>query len=144
VLDPIQTHEDDPFLDGLDEARREGSQAIVVTVPQLLTSKELRKPLIIICLAMASQQLSGGLLNLYSYQTSNGVLVLRHQRRLITLSECFTVLTRQVVLYYSNNILSKSLPGLGPYVSLGVTIVNVVMTFPPILLVEVSWAYFVL
>lgn len=41
------------------------------------------------------------------------------------------------VLYYSNDILSKSLPGLGPYVSLGITVVNVIMTFPPIILIEV-------
>ncbi|KAF7311635.1 25S rRNA adenine-N(1) methyltransferase [Mycena kentingensis (nom. inval.)] len=40
------------------------------------------------------------------------------------------------VLYYSNSILSKSLPNLGPYVSLGITVVNVIMTFPPILLIE--------
>jgi hypothetical protein len=43
----------------------------------------------------------------------------------------------ETVLYYSNDILSKSLPEFGPYVSLGITIVNVLMTFPPILLIEV-------
>ena len=48
------------------------------------------------------------------------------------------------VLYYSNNILAKSFPDLGPYISLGVTVVNVLMTFPPIILIEVSrrLAYF--
>jgi hypothetical protein len=40
------------------------------------------------------------------------------------------------VLYYSNAILSKALPQFGPYVSLGITIVNVLMTFPPIFLIE--------
>uniref|UniRef100_A0A0W0G814 Major facilitator superfamily (MFS) profile domain-containing protein n=1 Tax=Moniliophthora roreri TaxID=221103 RepID=A0A0W0G814_MONRR len=40
------------------------------------------------------------------------------------------------VLSYSNDILSKSLPELGKYVSLGITVVNVLMTFPPIFLVE--------
>ncbi|KAK0197516.1 general substrate transporter [Armillaria mellea] len=40
------------------------------------------------------------------------------------------------VLYYSNNILSGTLPDLGPYISLGITIVNVLMTFPPIVLIE--------
>lgn len=44
-----------------------------------------------------------------------------------------------VVLYYSNTILSKSFPDLGPYISLSVTVVNVLMTFPPIILVEVSF-----
>lgn len=41
------------------------------------------------------------------------------------------------VLYYSNDILSKSLPELAAYVSLGVTVVNFLMTFPPIFLIEV-------
>jgi len=40
------------------------------------------------------------------------------------------------VLYYSNAILSKTLPELGPYVSVAITIVNVIMTFPPIFLIE--------
>ncbi|KAI0057110.1 general substrate transporter [Artomyces pyxidatus] len=40
------------------------------------------------------------------------------------------------VLYYSNDILSRSLPELGPYVSLGITVVNALMTFPPIFLIE--------
>jgi hypothetical protein len=42
------------------------------------------------------------------------------------------------VLYYSNEILSKSLPDFGPYVSLGITIINVLMTFPPVVLIEVG------
>ncbi|CAK5279489.1 unnamed protein product [Mycena citricolor] len=54
---------------------------------------------------------------------------------------CFAMLSQQLsginaVLYYSNEILSKSLPDLGPYVSLGITVVNVLMTFPPIILIE--------
>lgn len=54
---------------------------------------------------------------------------------------CFAMLSQQLsginaVLYYSNDILSKSLPEFGPYVSLAITVVNVVMTFPPILLIE--------
>ncbi|KAI0085424.1 general substrate transporter [Irpex rosettiformis] len=73
-----------------------------VSVPQLLTSTEFVKPLIIVCFAMLAQQLSGV----------------------------------NAVLYYSNDILAKALPDLGPYVSLGITIVNVFMTFPPIFLIE--------
>jgi hypothetical protein len=45
------------------------------------------------------------------------------------------------VLYYSNAILSKTLPDLGPYVSLGITVVNAIMTFPPIVLIDVSVLY---
>jgi hypothetical protein len=45
--------------------------------------------------------------------------------------------TLSLVLYYSNDILSKSIPSLGPYLSLGITVVNVIMTFPPIILIEV-------
>ncbi|EJD02102.1 general substrate transporter [Fomitiporia mediterranea MF3/22] len=40
------------------------------------------------------------------------------------------------VLYYSNLILGKTLPALGPYVSLAITVVNVAMTFPPVFLIE--------
>ncbi len=41
------------------------------------------------------------------------------------------------MLYYSNNILSKALPDVGPYVSLGITIVNFFMTAAPIFLIDV-------
>ncbi|KAI6150920.1 general substrate transporter [Pisolithus tinctorius] len=40
------------------------------------------------------------------------------------------------VLYYSNAILSRALPALAPYVSLVITVVNFLMTFPPIFLIE--------
>ncbi|RPD65842.1 general substrate transporter [Lentinus tigrinus ALCF2SS1-7] len=54
---------------------------------------------------------------------------------------CFSMLCQQLsgvnaVLYYSNDILSKTLPDLGPYVSLGITVVNVFMTFAPIFLID--------
>ena len=41
-------------------------------------------------------------------------------------------------MYYSNDILGRALPELGPYISLGITVVNVIMTFAPIILIEVS------
>lgn len=44
------------------------------------------------------------------------------------------------VLYYSNKILGKTLPAFAPYVSLGITVVNAAMTFPPIFLIEVCSA----
>ncbi|KAF8136154.1 hypothetical protein EV363DRAFT_1395298 [Boletus edulis] len=53
------------------------------------------------------------------------------------LTVVFAMASQQLsVLYYSNNILSKSLPELAAYVSLGISIVNVLMTFPPIFLIE--------
>ena len=39
-------------------------------------------------------------------------------------------------MYYSNDILSKSLPELASYISLAITIVNFFMTFPLIFLIE--------
>ncbi|KAJ6606572.1 general substrate transporter [Mycena vulgaris] len=64
------------------------------------------------------------------------VLAARELRKPLAIV-CFAMLSQQLsVLYYSNDILSKSLPELGPYVSLGITIVNVLMTFPPIFLIE--------
>jgi len=41
------------------------------------------------------------------------------------------------VLYYSNSIFSKALPTFAAYVSLTITVVNFLMTFPPIFLIEV-------
>ena len=90
-----------------------------VTVPQLLTSKEFTKPLIIVCFAMLAQQLSGVNAGMTMSQVLRFMLIV------------------WPVLYYSNDILAKALPDLGPYVSLGITIVNVFMTFPPIFLIEV-------
>ncbi|TFK46028.1 general substrate transporter [Heliocybe sulcata] len=54
---------------------------------------------------------------------------------------CLAMISQQIsgvnaVLYYSNAILSKSLPDFGPYVSLGITVVNAIMTFPPVFLIE--------
>jgi len=54
---------------------------------------------------------------------------------------CLAMLSQQVsginaVLYYSNDILSKSLPKLGPYVSVGITVINVLMAFPLVILIE--------
>ncbi|TFK42786.1 general substrate transporter [Crucibulum laeve] len=100
-INPSSRDVEDPLLDEAEERRRDVHQD-AVTIPQLFVARDLRKPLMIVCLAMLSQQLSG----------------------------------INAVLYYSNAILSRSLPDLGPYVSLGITIVNVIMTFPPILLIE--------
>ncbi|KAI6019734.1 general substrate transporter [Pisolithus orientalis] len=49
----------------------------------------------------------------------------------------FAMTSQQLsVLYYSNAILSRALPALAPYVSLVITVVNFLMTFPPIFLIE--------
>lgn len=41
------------------------------------------------------------------------------------------------ILYYSNAILGRSFPTLGPYVSLAITLVNMLMTVPAIFLINV-------
>jgi SP family facilitated glucose transporter-like MFS transporter 3 len=76
-----------------------------VSIAELLTSPELRRPLVVASFLMMSQQLSG----------------------------------INAILYYSNNILSNVLSESGAYVSLGITIVNTIMTFPPIFLIDVSF-----
>ncbi|KDQ60586.1 hypothetical protein JAAARDRAFT_31553 [Jaapia argillacea MUCL 33604] len=95
---------EDPLLpeSEADLRRDEELHQATVSVPQLLKAPELRKPLVIVSLAMLSQQLSG----------------------------------INAVLYYSNAILSKSLPEFAPFVSLGITVVNAIMTFPPVFLIE--------
>ncbi|KAI0781229.1 general substrate transporter [Trametes elegans] len=63
--------------------------------------------------------------------------LVRREFRKPLLIVCFAMLCQQLsVLYYSNNILSKALPDLGPYVSLGITIVNFFMTAAPIILID--------
>lgn len=92
---------EEPLLNQAEETREVPPQKIL-TVPQVFAATAIRKPLMIVVLAMVSQQLSG----------------------------------INAVLYYSNDILAKSIPHFGPYISLGITVINVIMTFPPILLIE--------
>ncbi|KAG8799484.1 hypothetical protein FRC19_003759 [Serendipita sp. 401] len=40
------------------------------------------------------------------------------------------------VMYYSTDILSRAMPEAAPYVSLAVAVINVIMTFPPIFVIE--------
>ena len=94
-----------------------------MTIPQLLASVELRRPLMTVVFAMISQQISG----------------INAGRRL---SFCIVAPLNVPVLYYSNDILSKSIPELASYVSLVITIVNFFMTFPPIFLIEASVVVF--
>ncbi|EIW60651.1 general substrate transporter [Trametes versicolor FP-101664 SS1] len=68
-------------------------------------------------------------------------VLLRREFRKPLAIVCFSMLCQQLsgvnaVLYYSNNILSKALPDVGPYVSLGITIVNFFMTAAPIFLID--------
>jgi SP family facilitated glucose transporter-like MFS transporter 3 len=91
---------EDPLLPENEDTEHEGVRPI--SVPQLFSAPELRKPLYIVCFSMLAQQVSG----------------------------------INAVLYYSNSILGKSLPKYAPYVSLGITIVNVIMTFPTVFLIE--------
>jgi len=97
---------EDPLLDetpeGFQHESDERRESTSVSIPDLLTSLELRRPLIVVSFAMISQQLSG----------------------------------INAILYYSNDILSRVLSDAGPYVSLGITLVNVLMTFPPIFLID--------
>jgi len=92
---------EESLLNELEGVREEPSEENV-SVPQLFTTNELRKPLVIVSLAMLAQQICG----------------------------------INAVLYYSNDILAKSLPEFGAHISLGITVVNVIMTFPPIFLIQ--------
>jgi len=92
---------EEPLLNQFEETR-EASPQNTLTIPQLFAVISLRKPLLIVCLSMVAQQVSG----------------------------------INAVLYYSNDILANSLPLYGPYISFGITVINVIMTFPPIMLAE--------
>ncbi|KAJ8462028.1 hypothetical protein ONZ51_g11165 [Trametes cubensis] len=126
VRSPDVASEDaeDPLLgsehESLNPNRGADSHGPAVAVPQVLLRREFRKPLAIVCFSMLCQQLSG--VNAgkeYSPMSSIAAADILFE-----------------VLYYSNNILSKALPDLGPYVSLGITIVNFFMTAAPIFLID--------
>lgn len=110
-----------------------------VSVPTLLTSPELRRPLAIVCFLMLCQQLSG--MNImYNKLLVLTLLGSRNQRRYVNIRINQASNLKSLpppVLYYSNEILSKALPDMGPYVSLGITIVNFIMTAAPIYLIDV-------
>ncbi|KAI0256531.1 general substrate transporter [Lactifluus subvellereus] len=100
---------EDPLIDETRQESRHASddnwgtlRSTSVSTSELLTSPELRQPLVVVSSAMISQQLSG----------------------------------INAILYYSNEILSHVLSDAGPYLSLGITIVNTLMTFPPIFLID--------
>lgn len=119
---------EDPLLGSNDERGslnshpREGHQhQAAVTVPQVLLRAEFRRPLAIVCFSMLCQQLSG---------VNAGQFSRTEPRK-------YVADPWNTVLYYSNDILSKTLPELGPYISLGITIVNVLMTFAPMVLIDV-------
>lgn len=131
----------EPLLDGSEEIRKQDDRTSTVTVPQLLVSRHLQKPLIIVSFAMLSQQLSGEFhayrVRVFDHYSSIQASTQVSYRPGHPVSSIST--TRHgIVLYYSNEILSKSLPDVGPYVSLGITIINVLMTFPPVVLIEAS------
>jgi hypothetical protein len=88
---------------------------------------------------MISQQVSGN--NVYSQLTFLADRRCRYQRKYGIRNFKPGWYSCQEVLYYSNDILSRALSDEGPYVSLGITLVNVLMTFPPIFLVDVSNEY---
>ena len=97
---------------------------------------ELRRPLVVVSSAMVSQQVSGKRSTRrcfppvdrpYRYQRKYGIKILRPASSHIG-----------KVLYYSNDIFSRVLPDAGPYVSIGITLVNTLMTFPPIFLIDVG------
>lgn len=56
--------DEDPLLDDELEARRTESQAKPAAVAQLFLLPELRKPLMVVCLAMLTQQVSGTVISI--------------------------------------------------------------------------------
>lgn len=73
---------------------------------------------------------------LFNIDTQTADIFSRHQCWQVILKQSRMCADISLVLYYSNDILSKALPDLGPYISLLITVVNMVMTFPPIFLIE--------
>jgi len=113
-----------------------------VSISYALNARELRLPLAIVSLAMVSQQISGIVSKVFtqSHDTEFALMWYRCKCRYVWTFDpkCDEDYRLPPVLYYSNDILSNVIPGLGPYISILVTVVNVIMTFPPIFLIEVN------
>ena len=123
------------------EVPERNDQEEAITVPELLVTPSLRRPLTIVCFSMLVQQLSG----VYTHAVVSVALAhpcCRRQRRCLCCSTCLRWIADRasvsLVLYYSNDILSKALPDWGPWISVGITVVNFLMTFAPIVLIDVS------
>jgi sugar porter (SP) family MFS transporter len=78
------------------------SPAPTMSVSDLLRSEDLRSSVLLISVAMFSQQATG----------------------------------MNAVMYFSNDILSKAFPSSASFVSLGIAVLNVAMTFAPVFLIE--------
>jgi SP family facilitated glucose transporter-like MFS transporter 3 len=89
-----------------------------VGVREVLKSGQYRRPLLIVSLVMVAQQISG-----------------KNRHRLFGRASCPAGIN--AVMYYSTNILSKLTPASASWISLIVAIVNALMTFPAISLIEV-------
>ena len=126
------------------EVPERNDQEEAITVPELLVTPGLRRPLTIVCFSMLVQQLSG----VYFQAVVSVTLAHLHYRRQCRYLHCSIHLrwladraSALPVLYYSNDILSKALPDWGPWISVGITVVNFLMTFAPIVLIDVSFAH---
>ncbi|KIO25151.1 hypothetical protein M407DRAFT_76061 [Tulasnella calospora MUT 4182] len=95
-----------PGADGEDDGRSTSSRNETTIAPlsvvDLFKMESLRKPVIVVLLAMFGQQISG----------------------------------INAVIFYSNAILSRVMPGAEGYISLGIAILNAIMTFPAVYLIE--------
>ncbi len=79
-LSDVETDDTEPLLDGSEEIQKQNDKTSTVTIPQLLVSRHLQKPLIIVSFAMLSQQLSGeSMLTVFAYSIT--IIPFRHQRR---------------------------------------------------------------
>lgn len=104
-----------------DQAAEGSDHRPAINVPTLLASTELHGPMWIVLVAMLVQQASG--INAGRYSS-------------VALEPILTLVS---VMYYSNDILSRVVPReAAAYTSLGITVLNAIMTFPAIFLVDVS------
>lgn len=124
LLDDV---EEDPLLNSGDDTVEDHSPTRpkeTVSIPEMLRASDLRKPLFAVCLLFLSQQISGQCSQnfMHEFVVDRGFLT-----------------GVNAILYYSNSILGRSFPTLGPYVSLAITLVNMLMTVPAIFLINVCF-----
>jgi MFS transporter, SP family, solute carrier family 2 (facilitated glucose transporter), member 3 len=94
-----------------------------IGILQMLKRRELRRAVYVVVLAMLVQQGSG---------INAGVSVCS-----LVKSSLLTDDMPPTVIYYSTDILSQVVPTSAAYISLLISVTNVIMTFVPVLLIEV-------
>ena len=107
------------------EAAASSTTSKAESVIDVITNMAYRKPLITVVLVMISQQISGKIWMWLTFSRTSNTAYLSYPGI-------------NAVMYYSTEILGAIMPTSAAWISLMIAMVNALMTFPAIALIEVS------